>query len=57
MTEIQIEKLLEAACDICWWPSGSTAYDDIMNDNPDYHEPCENCRFEKVLNEVLADEP
>ena len=55
MTEIQIEKLLEAACDICWWPSGSTAYDDIMNDNPDYHEPCENCRFEKVLNEVLAD--
>ena len=48
MTEIQIESILETACEICVMPTKMTTEDELM-------EFCYKCPLERKLREVLAD--
>ena len=50
MTEIQIEAIMEIACDLCWYPTA-------ISNQEWLDEKCEKCPLERKLREVLADEP
>lgn len=45
MTEEQKERLLEIACDLCWYPT--------VISNPEWlEEKCKNCPMERALNDI-----
>ena len=48
MTEIQIEAIMEAACDLCFYPTIACSQEWL-------DEKCEKCPLERKLREVLAD--
>ena len=46
MTEQQKEKIMEIACDLCWYPTAITNQEWL-------DEKCDNCPMQTALNEVV----